>query len=332
MRRRDFISLVGGAVAASPLGARAQQVQQVQSRIAVLMGLQEDSRDGRKQASALRKGLEEAGWTDGGNIRVDFHWDVGQPGRAQVVAKDILATAPDLIVSHTSPITLAVFQLTKIVPVVFVSIPDPIVLGLVANYARPGGNVTGFANFEPTMGGKWVEVLKDVDPAVRRIAILFNPETATGNGQVFLPSFKESATALDVEPIEARVHDVAEIEKAIDDLARVPAGGLVAMPDIFLSTNRATIIRSAVNHRVPLISAFSFFTEDGGLISYGVSVSDLFYRAATYVDRILKGAKPADLPVQTLTKFEMTINLKTAKALGLNVSRDFQLRADEVIE
>lgn len=316
-------------MAAWPLAARAQQAQ---PRIAVMMGLQEDSRYGRKEADALRKGLQELGWTDGHNIRIDFHWDVGQPDRARVVAKDVLAVSPDLIVSHSSPVTLAVFHLTKTVPIVFVSIADPIVLGLVANYARPGGNVTGFTNFEPSLGGKWVEVLKDVDPGVRRVAILFNPDTYAVGGQLYLPSFNESAKALGVKSIEAPVHDVAEIEEAIAGLTREPGGGVIAMPGIFIATNGDAIIRSAAKHRVPLISAFSFFTDEGGLISYGISISDLFYRAAIYIDRILKGAKPADLPIQAPTKFEMTINLKTAKALGLNITRDFLLRADDVIE
>jgi putative ABC transport system substrate-binding protein len=331
MRRREVIALVGGAAVAWPLTARAQQGQRM-PHIGVMMALPEDNREGRQQADALREGLQDLGWSDGRNIRIDFHWDVGEPGRAQVIAKDILAALPDLIVSHAVLPTTAVSQLTKSMPIVFVSVPDPVALGLVSSLARPGGNVTGFTNFEPSISGKWVEILKDLDPLIRRVAILFNPETAAASGKYYLPSFKSAGDALGIEAIEAPVHNAAEIEQAIDALAREPNSALVAMADIFTTLNKALIIRLAANDRLPLMCPFRFFTEEGGLVSYGISLTDLFHRAATYIDRILKGAKPADLPVQAPTKFEMVINLKTAKALGLTVSHDFLLRADEVIE
>jgi putative tryptophan/tyrosine transport system substrate-binding protein len=323
--------LLGGAAASWPLAARGQQPDRMR-RIGVMMGLTEDNREGRQEASALRQGLQDLGWTDGRNIRFGFHWDVSEPGRAQVVAKDIVAVQPGLIVSHATPATVAVFQLTKSIPIVFVSIPDPIGVGLVSSFARPGGNVTGFTNFEPSMGGKWVEVLKDIDPRIQRVAILFNPETAARGGNLFLPSFKLAGAALGVEAIEAPVNNVSGIEQAIDAVAREQNGGLVAMADIFISLNRELIIRLAAKNRLPLIAAFRFFTDEGGLVSYGTSVIDLFHRAANYVDRILKGANPAELPVQAPTKFEMVINLKTAKALDLAISHDFLLRADDVVE
>ena len=331
MRRREFITFLSGAAATWPIAARAQQPERMRC-IVVMMGLGETNREGRQEAAALRQGLQDLGWTDGRNIRIDFHWDVGEPGRAQIIAKDVVAVRPDLIVTHASPATAAVFQLTKSIPLVFVSVVDPIGLSLLSSFARPGGNVTGFTNFEASMGGKWVEVLKDLDPRIRQVAVLFNPETAPAGGKFYLPSLKLAANALGVELTEAPVHDAAGIGRAIDVLGREPNGGLVAMADIFIASNRELVIQWAANNRLPLIAAFRFFADEGGLISYGTSVVDLFRRAATYVDRILRGAKPADLPVQAPTKFEMVINLKTAKALGLTISRDFLLRADEVIE
>ena len=268
----------------------------------------------------------------GRNIRMDFHWDISEAGRAQIVGKDIVTVQPDLIVSHTVLATTAVCQLTKSTPIIFVSVPDPVALGLVSSLARPGGNVTGFTNFEPSMSAKWVEILKDLDPRIRQVAILFNPETAAAGGKYYLPSFKSAGKALGVEAIEAPVHTAAEIEQTIDALARKPNSGLVAMAEIFTTLNKAFIIRLAANNRLPLMCPFRYFTDEGGLVSYGIDLADLFHRAATYVDRILKGAKPADLPVQAPTKFEMVINLKTAKTLGLTVPPMLLARADEVIE
>jgi len=334
MRRREFIAL-GSAAAAAPLiwprAARAQQPERMR-RIGVMMVSAEDDRAGRGEADALRQGLQELGWTDGRNIRMDFHWDVVAPARAQAIANDIVAVGPDLIVSSGSPPTAALLQLTKSIPIVFVNVTAPDVQGFVQSYARPGGNVTGFSNFEPSMGGKWIEVLKDLDPSIRRVAMLFNPETAPGGGKFVLPSFHAAGAALDVEPIEAPVHSAAEIEQAIDAVAREPNGGLVGMNDNWIGANRDLIVRSALNHRLPLVYAFRTWTDAGGLASYGIDIFDLFHRAASYVDRILKGEKPADLPVQAPTKFELVVNLKTAKALGLTVSHEFLLRADDTVE
>ena len=329
MRRREFITLLGGA-ASLPVVARAQQPDEMR-RIGVMISVPLDDHSGRAQADALREGLQELGWAEGRNISVDLY-GIAEPGRALAVAKDVVAKRPELICSIATPATAAVVQVTKTIPIVFGNVADPVSLGFVASYARPGGNVTGFSAFEPSMGGKWVEILHDLDPQIRRMTILFNPDTAPAGGKFFLPSFKAAATALGVETIEARVDDTAGIEQAIDALSGKMGGGLVVMPDAFTGSNRNLIIRLALNHRLPSVAGYRTFSDAGGLISYGSNSNDLARRAASYVDRILKGEKPADLPIQAPTKIEMVINLKTAQALGLTVPPALLARADEVIE
>jgi putative tryptophan/tyrosine transport system substrate-binding protein len=329
MRRREFITLLGGA-ASLPVVALAQQPDEMR-RIGLMISVPEDDHSGRAQADALREGLRKLGWAEGRNIRIDLY-GIAEPGRALAVAKDVVAKRPELICSIATPATAAVVQVTKTIPIVFGNVADPVSLGFVASYARPGGNVTGFSAFEPLMGGKWVEILHDLDPHIRRITMLFNPNTAPAGGEFFLPSFKAAGTALGVETIEARVDDAAGIEQAIDALSGKMGGGLVAMPDAFTGSNRNLIIRSALNHRLPLVAGYRTFSDFGGLVSYGSNANDLAHHAASYVDRILKGEKPADLPIQAPTKFEMVINLKTAKALGLTVPPALLARADEVIE
>jgi putative tryptophan/tyrosine transport system substrate-binding protein len=331
MKRREFITLLGGVAVGRLLSARAQQPVSMR-RIGVMMAFAEDDRGARQQADALRRGLQELGWADGSNIRVDLHWDVRERARAEVIAKDIIAVQPDLIVSHAVTATSAVSRLTKTIPIVFVNVFDPVTLGFVSSFARPGGNITGFTSLEPSLGGKWLEILKDLDPRIWRVAMLFNPETAAAGGKLYLTSFKAAGEALGIETIEARVHDPGGIEKAIDAMARQPNGGLVAMADAFTYANREMIVRLANNNHLPFIAAFRPFTDAGGLISYGIDQFDIFHRAASYVDRILKGAKPADLPVQAPTKYELVINLKTAKAVGLTVPPTLLAVADEVIE
>jgi putative tryptophan/tyrosine transport system substrate-binding protein len=333
MRRREFIALGSAAAAALiwPRAACAQEPERMRS-IGVMMSEAEDDPVGRRRVDALRQGLQELGWTDSQNIRIDLHWDLVAPARVQKIASDIVASRPDLIVSQGSPPTAAALQLTKSIPIVFVNVTAPDGQGFVASYARPGGNVTGFSNFEPSMGGKLVEVLKDLDPRIRRVAMVFNPETAPGGGKFLLPSFHAAGAPLGVEPIEAPLHSAAEIDQAFDAVARAPDGGLVIMPDNFTAANVDLISRSALNHRLPLISAYRYYTDAGGLVSYGIDNIDPFHRAASYVDRILKGEKPADLPVQAPTKYELVVNLKTAKALGLTVSHEFLLRADDTVE
>jgi putative ABC transport system substrate-binding protein len=301
-------------------------------RIGVLIGFAEDSPDGQRQAEALRKGLEKLDWVDGRNMRVDLRWAAGDPERMQLLARELVALQPDVLVSHSISVSIAVLKETRSIPIVFVNVSDPVGSRLVESFAHPGGNATGFTNLEPSMGGKWLEVLKDLDPTIRRVAFMFNPATAPGAGRYYLSAFETGAVALAVEPIIAKVNDIGEIEQAISALARQPNGGLIITPDIFLASHRDSIIELTARHRVSAIYPFRIYPDAGGLISHGNDAVDIFGRAASYVDRILKGANPADLPVQTPTKFELVINLKTAKALGLTINRDFLLRADELIE
>lgn len=329
MRRREVVTLIGAATA-WPLVARAQQPDAMR-RVAVLLSVPEDDGSGRIQTDALRRGLRELGWTEGGNLGVDLY-GVPEPVRALAVANELVAKRPDLICSIATPATAAIVQATKTIPIVFANVADPVSLGFVASYAHPGGNVTGFSAFEPLMGGKWVEILHDLDPRIRRITILFNPDTAPARGNFFLPSFKAAATSLGIETVEARVDNVTGLEKAIGGLTGGESDGLVAMPDAFTGTNRDLIIGLALKQRVPLVAGYRTFSEVGALVSYGSNSSDLAHHAASYVDRILKGEKPADLPIQAPTKFDMVINLKTAKALGLTVPPALSARADVVIE
>ena len=331
MRRREFIALLGGAAFGWPLAARAQQPEKMR-RIGVLMGTLENSRDGQAQAEALRKGLEQLGWMDGRNARFHYRWLWGDAGEARPLAKELIALQPDVLVTHGTPISVAALQETRTVPIVFVQVADPVNVGLVTSFAHPGGNATGFMNMDPSMGGKWLEVLKDFLPQIRRVVFMFNPDTAPARGRYYLPAFEASAASLAVEPIVAAVHSTAEIEKVIAELARQPDDGLIITPDLFLATHRPLIIELAAHHRVPTIYISRLHTQTGGLISYGSDSVDIFARAASYVDRILKGEKPSDLPVQSPTKFQLVVNLNTAKAMGLTVDRGFLLRADEVIE
>jgi putative ABC transport system substrate-binding protein len=300
-------------------------------RIAVMTSVPEDDYRGRAQADALREGLRELGWTEGHNIRIDLN-GIAEPRRALEVAKDVVAKQPELICTIATPATAAVVQVTKTIPIVFGNVADPVSLGFVASYARPGGNVTGFSAFEPLMGGKWVEILHEIDPRIRRLTILFNPDTAPAGGKFFLPSIKAAGMTIGAETIEAQVDDPAGIERAIEALSSEMGDGLVAMPDAFTGSNSNLIIRLALNRRLPLIAGYRTFPDAGGLVSYGPNTSDLAHRAASYVDRILKGEKPANLPIQAPTKFEIVVNLKTAKALGVTVPPALLARADEVIE
>jgi putative ABC transport system substrate-binding protein len=328
MRRRDFITLIGSA-AAWPIAARTQEPKRI-PLIGVLSNGAPDTPQS-PNAVALGKGLQELGWTDGRNIRIETHSLNGEKGPEQT-AKDLVSARPDVIVCSTSPATAAVLKVTRSIPIVFVNVTEPAAQGFVASDARPGGNVTGFTNFEPSMGGKWLEIIKDIDPRIQRVAILFNPETAPGHGNFFRPSFQAASTALGIQPIEASLHDPAEIEPAMNALVGEVHAGLIMMPDAFTGRYRDQIVGSAIAHRIPVISAYRAYTEAGGLVSYGISVSDLFYRAASYVNRVLRGEKPAELPVQAPTNFELVINLKTAKLLLLTVPASLQQLTDAVIE
>src|SRR6516165_8408939 len=329
-RRRKFIALLGGA-AAWPLAARAQQGERVR-RIGVMMGYAESDLEAQAHIAAFREELQKLGWTQGRNAQIDTCWAAPDDAESrQRCAKEIVALQPDVILSNTTPTTTALLQQTRTIPIVFAIATDPIGSGFVASFARPGGNVTGFTFREPTQSGKWVELLKEVVPRVARVAILFNPASAT-YAEYWLKPFKAAAAAFAVESIAAPVRDGSELDSVLAAQAREPNSGLIAMPDSFTDAHRIEITSLAARYRLPAVYPYRHFAEVGGLLSYGVDQTDNFRRAATYVDRILKGEKPGDLPVQAPAKFELVINLKTAAALGLDVPTQLQQLADEVIE
>ena len=330
MRRREFITLLGGAAATWPLAARAQQPDAVR-RIGVLMGFAESDREGQAFVAAFREGLQKLGWAEGRNIRIDYRWAALDTELMQRFAKELVALQPDLILSQSTPATAAMLQQTRTIPIVFALVADPIGSGFVASFPQPGGNVTGFVTMEPTMAGKWLELLKEIAPRVARVAMLFNPATAP-YAEYWLNPFKAAAASFAVEAIVAPVHDTSELESVVAAQAREPNGGLIVMPDTFTTGHRSEITSLAARYRLPAVYPYRFFAEFGGLLSYGDDLTDNFRRAATYADRILKGEKPSELPVQAPVKFELVINLKTAKALGLDVPLHLQQRADEVIE
>ncbi len=330
MRRREFIALLGGAAAAASGTARAQQDRI--RHIGMLMGYAESDPDTQARMAAFRDAFEKLGWKHGRNVQIAYRFGVGEIDRVRGYASELVDSKPDVIVCETTPALKAVADHTSTIPVVFISVTDPVSTGFVTDLARPGGNITGFTNFEATMGGKWIELLQKIAPGSARVGVIFNPETAPGGGSFFLRSVAASAPALHVELLPFAVHNDDEIEQAITGLGREPGAGLIVMSDVFTSVHRLAIIAQAMVNRVPTIFALRFGATDGGLLSYGVDVTDLHRRAAAYVDRILKGTRPADLPVQQPTKFELVINLRTAKALGLEVSPTLLATADEVIE
>ena len=328
--RRQFITLLGGT-AAWPMAARAQQPQQMR-RIGVLMGWNETDREAQSNLAAFVQELQQLGWTDGRNMRIDYRWSNGDVDRMQSFAKELADSAPDAILAHTTPVTAALQQVTRTIPIVFVIVSDPVGEGFVAGLSHPGGNITGFIHTEGEFAGKLLELLTEIAPAVKRVAILFNPDTAPGRGSYYLPSFETAARSLRLEAIAAPVHNDTEIEAIVAALGREAGGGIVAMPDGFTLVRRAPIILQAARSNVPAAYWNSIIARDGGLLSYGPDTGDIFRRAASYIDRILRGARPAELSAQLPTKFQMVVNLKTAKALGLTISESFLSRADEVIE
>jgi putative tryptophan/tyrosine transport system substrate-binding protein len=329
--RRALITLLGGAAVAWPLAARAQQPER-KRRIGVLMAHAENDAEFHDYLSAFREGLQKLGWTEGRNIQIDARWGALDNAEArQRYAKELVALQPDLILTQNTPPTASMLEQTRAIPVVFVIVADPVGSGFVQSLARPGANATGFTIMEPTIAGKWLELLKEIAPRVNRAAFLFNPAT-TPYRDIYLIPFKAAAASLALEAIAAPVHDMPELESVIAAHAREPNGSLIVMPDGFLNVHRAEIVLLAGRYHLPVVYPWRFFAEIGGLLSYGSVQSDMFRTAATYVDRILKGEKPADLPVQAPTKYELVVNLKTAKALGLDVPPLLQQRADEVIE
>jgi len=297
----------------------------------MLSGFAATDPEAQARVAALQQGLKDLGWLEGRNLSIDFSWGTGEREEMRALARELIDLKPDLIVGVTTPAVTALVQETRTIPILFVNIVDPVGRGFVSNMARPGGNVTGFLNFEFSMGGKWLETLKRIAPAIRRVALLFNPHTAP-YASSFMGVAKAAAPSFGVEPIAAGVHDDGELKRTVADFGAKPAGGLIILPDAFTANHRDLIIALAARFRLPAIYPLRVFATSGGLISDGGDSIDIFRRAASYVDRILKGANPSDLPVQAPTKFELVINLKTAKALGLDVPPMLLARADEVIE
>jgi putative ABC transport system substrate-binding protein len=327
--RREFIAGLGGAAAAWPLAARAQQRERMR-RIGVLIGLDENDPEPNRRYSAFTQALAALGWTDGRSVRMDLRWGGGDINRIPALAQELAGLQSDIILTGGTPATVALQRETRTIPIVFANVGDPVATGIVPGLNQPGGNITGFATNEASLGGKWLELLSEIAPGLRRVAIMFNPDTAPVLS--FMPSLETAARSLKVAPITAPVRNDAEIETAIIALGREPGGGLVVMPDQWPLVHRAPIILALARNNVPAVYHLSAYARDGGLLSYGVDLVDNWRRAASYVDRILRGAKPGDLPVQFPVKYEMVVNLKTAKALGLAIPPSILVRADEVIE
>lgn len=331
MRRRDFVTLIGGAATAWPLAARAQQAGGMR-HVGVLLAFDESDPRPQRWLTSFTKGLSELGWTTGRNLQTDIRWAGNDVDLMRKFAKELVALKPNVILAFGTPVTAALQRETRTIPIVFAIVSDPVGEGFVASLAHPGGNITGFHNSEASIGGKWFELLAQAAPGLKRVAMIYNPDTAPGHGKYYMPDFDAAARSSQVTPIPVAVHSVADLEAAIVDLGSQPGGGFVAMADFFLLNNREPMIAAAAENRVPAIYPWREVTAAGGLLSYGPDLEDIVRRAAPYVDRILHGENPADLPVQVPTKFQLVVNLKAAKALGLTISRDFLLVADEVIE
>jgi putative tryptophan/tyrosine transport system substrate-binding protein len=330
MKRREFFRLIGGVVAAQAIPANAQEPIRVRT-VGVLMGLANDV-ETKARVKAFEQGLEKEGWSLGQNLRIEYRYAEGDSVRMQALAKELVGLRPDCILGHSTPVVTALMQATRAIPIVFVSVTDPVGSGFVQSMARPAGNMTGFTILPATITGKYLSMLKELVPQLVRVAILYNPDSTPAAGTFFSAPFTDAAKELKVQPITAQVRNPAEIESAIAKLGREPKSGLIVMPDNFVSVHRKLIISLATQFRIPTIYPYRYFVEEGGLLSYGVDTSDLFRRAAGYVNRILRGAKPADLPIQAPTKFELVINLRAAKALGIVIPKLLLAGADRVID
>ena len=328
MKRREFITLLGGAAAAWPLAARAQQPDRVR-RIGVLSGLADDI-EGRFRVTTFQQGLRELGWTEGHNVRIELRWAAGDVDRMRTYAAELVATKPDAILAITTPALVPLRQATSSIPIVFVNVGDPAESGIVENLARPGGNITGITTFVSSIGGKWLELLKEVAPRVVHVLVILNQDNPTARG--VLRIIEASAPSFGIMVTPVGVHSADEIERAVENFAHQPDAALLVLPDPATVVNRERIVALAAQHRIPAVYPFRYFVDSGGLMSYGTVPTDQYRQAASYVDRILKGANPGELPVQQPAKFELVVNLKTAKALGLTIPESFLLRADQVIE
>ena len=329
MRRREFITLVGGAAMMWPLAARAQQPDRVR-RVGVLIGYAEDDSETKGRLAAFRQGLERRKWVEGRNIQIEHRFAAASAGQHQELAKELVAMQPDVILAHTTPVTAALQRASHSIPVVFVNVSDPVGSGFIANLARPGGNLTGLLHYEPGIVGKWLGMLKEIAPRVTRVALMANRKTSPFD--YFVRSGQTAASSLGIELVPRDVANADELERTVTSFARLPDSGLVVPPDATNFAHRDHIIGLAARHRLPAVYSVHAFVAAGGLMSYGTDQNDMFRLAASYVDRILRGDKPADLPVQAPTKYETVVNLKTAKALGLTVPSGMLVAADEVIE
>jgi putative ABC transport system substrate-binding protein len=330
MRRRQFLTLLGSMAISWPAEVLAQKSDRVR-RIGALMGFAAGDAAGLRRARMFTQALQELGWTDGQNAKIDYRWPDGDVEQIHVGAKELVGSRPDVLVGTGQAQALALEQATRTIPIVFIMSGDPVDQSIVEGLARPGGNATGFFTTEPSTGGKWLELLKEVVPGLRRVAVIFNPDSAPA-GRSYLHSIENAAASFSVDAIGNPVHDTADIDRALHSLSRESGGGLIMLPDAFTLSHRKQIIELAARYRLPAIGATRDFTDDGGLLTYGANPFELYQRAASYVDQLLKGANPANLPVQAPTKFALVINLKTAKALGLTVPTTLLARADEVIE
>ena len=329
MKRREFITLLGGAAAAWPLAARAQKIDRVR-RVGVIMGFAQNDEVWQAYLATFRQGLQELGWTDGRNIRFDYRFTGESAERMRIVAEEMVALAPDVIFVSTNSVVSATLKATRSIPVVFTWVSDPVGSGFVPNLAHPGGNVTGFHNFEPAIGGKWLDLLRQIAPGLRRVAVLHVPDIVPN--VAFLRVVEAAAPAFGITVTAAEARNAADIERVLPAFAQDGGGGLIVTPSALTATRRDLIIALAARLGLPAIYSFRFYAASGGLMSYGIDQLELVRAAASYVDRILRGTSPGELPVQLPTKFELVINLKTAKALGLTVPNSLQLLADEVIE
>jgi putative ABC transport system substrate-binding protein len=330
MRRREFITLLGGAAVAWPRAVRAQQPERMR-RIGVLMGLAEDDPETKARLAGFRQGLEKRGWSEGRNLHIDYRF-APAGAQAQVLAKELVALQPDAIFAHTTPVIAALQRESSTIPIVFAAVADPVGSGFIASLPRPGGNITGVMQYEASVTGKWLAMLKEIAPNLVRAAFVANPKTATYY-DYYLRAGEALGPSLGIDVVLSPVENAAaDIERAIESFARAPNGGLVLLPDVTTIVHRDLVIALAARHRMPAVYYSRLFVADGGLMSYGNDFVDAFRQAASYVDRILRGDKPADLPVQAATKFETTVNLKTAKALGLTMPPGLLVAADEVIE
>ena len=330
MRRRKFLALAGGTAATWQLHANAQSDRM--RRICVLLALAENDPAQRAIVAAFDRALRDLGWRDGQNIRIDYRWAAGDAEKIQIAARVFAEQAPDLIVGHTTPVVAALMTQTRTIPIIFAQVSDPVGSHFVESLAHPGGNITGFTNLEPSMGPKLLELMKEVIPDINHVALLLDPMVSPAGGSFFLKPLQAAAPLLNVTVSAAPISNAAEIEAALAMLAQRPNAGLLVMPDVFIMAHRKEIVALAEQYRLPAAYTYRLFPILGGLMSYGTDLFDLSQRVALYVDRILKGEKPADLPVQMPAKYELVVNLKTAKALGLEIPSSVLQRADTVIE